>query len=165
MVWRVWLGCLVLIFSLTGCTSEGTGNLQWEQLVASDQQFFKALQHSIEDVNQKVIEVEEILQEMQGHDEYHEAEEMMSEANEEILYHWNIIHNEYKPVHPSLQEMKIQYENLLNQYREGITTELDGMETGNPEKLRQGYQTTKEAILELINFKQQVNQVVTGTKE
>lgn len=165
---------LVIIFTLSGCSSQGTiqdsnvkdkvGNsasFRWNELSASDQTFIKALQQSADDVHKKVIELEAILQEMQGQDEYHDAEEMMSETKEDILYHWNRMHNEYKPVHPGLQKVKEEYESLLTDYRNGLAIELEGMETGNPEKMKTGYETTKQAVIEIQKFKQNMDQIVS----
>jgi len=179
MFWKyATLACLVIFFALTGCSSQGTVKhsigtdkivgkspiLPWDELSAGDQTFFKALQKSVDDVHAKVTELEAMLQEMQGQDESHEAEEMMTEAKEDVLYYWNHIHNDYKPEHPLLQKMKEDYEKLLTGYRNGITMELEGMEIGDPEKLKLGYQTTKQAVVEIQKFKQQMDQAIPDSK-
>ena len=119
----------------------------------------KALEQSLDTVQQKITEFEMDMQDMQGYDEFHDAEEMMTEAKQDVLYYWNQMHNEYKPEHPDLQKIKADYERLLSQYREGLTIELEGMATGNPEKMKLGYQKTQGVMEEIQKFKEQVDKL------
>src|SRR4051812_24934420 len=111
MLWKYVTGaCFMIVFALTGCSSQekvdsSTNKEQMETQVPQtlsegDKTFMKALQQSLDTVQQKITEFEMDMQDMQGYDEFHDAEEMMTEAKQDVLYYWNQMHNEYKPEHP-----------------------------------------------------------------
>lgn len=154
------LACLVaLMLSLVSCSSNTDEKNQvqpakfhykaqsvQEPLSKMDHSFIEALIKYIPSTRKVMDETELALEEAEQYDELHEILEVMEQAKQDILYYWNVIHNEHHPEHPELSQMKNFYEDILKRYQEGITLEIEGMEFGDVEKMKKGYQTTKTAV-------------------
>lgn len=121
-----------------------------------DQEFVQAVMKSVASAEEIMGELENTLQEMEAQDESHEANEMMDEAKQKILFLWNKMHNEYQPHHPQLVKLKEYYENILFRYRQGISLEMEGMELADAPKMKQGYEMTGQAIKDLQELAEQL---------
>lgn len=151
---------LALIFSfvLSGCNEEETvkpkdmsynlSSIGTNQS-SKDRSFVELAKASIQSAQRMIGELEQGLEEAQGHDELHEVQEMMVQANQDLLYIWNKVNNELEPDHPELKKFKAKLVHVIGQYRLGLSTELEGMEAGNPSKLKEGYQLSVNAWHEL----------------
>ncbi|WP_164984875.1 hypothetical protein [Ammoniphilus sp. CFH 90114] len=115
----------------------------------NDKAFIEMLKSSVATAERLIEELELELLEAQGHDELHEVKEMMNQTHQDLLYIWNKVNNDHKPDHPELKKLQAKFVYLIGQYRLGISTELEGMETGDPARLKEGYQTSMEARLQL----------------
>lgn len=129
-------------------------------LSQQDQEFVHAVRKSVSYAEDIMGGLEAALQELQAQDEFHEASEMMDEAKQEVLYLWNKMHNEYRPQHPELIKLKEHYESILFRYRQGISLEMEGMESGDAAKMKQGYEMTGQAITALKVLAEQITVVL-----
>lgn len=133
---------------------------QMEPLVGTlsqqDQAFVDAVMKSVTTAEKIMGELEAALDEMEAHDEFHEANEMMDHARQDALFQWNKIHNEYRPEHPELIRLQEYYEDILFRYREGINLEMEGMESGDAPKMKHGYELTGQAIQDLRELAKQL---------
>ncbi|WP_391560732.1 hypothetical protein [Robertmurraya sp.] len=166
--WSILLLSIVLF--LSGCGNESMKNqemtkgkinkMQIEPLKGpiskQDQDFIQAVLKSAASAEEMMGELEAALQEMEAHDEWHEASEMMEEAKKDILFLWNKMHNEYQPDHPELMKLKEYYEGILLRYRQGMSLEMEGMESGDTPKMKEGYETTGQAITDLRELAEQL---------
>ncbi|WP_134705043.1 hypothetical protein [Ammoniphilus sp. YIM 78166] len=114
-----------------------------------DRDFVELAKTTIRSAQRLIGELEQGLGEAQGHDELHEVQEMMVQANQDLLYLWNRANNEVEPDHPELKKFKAKLVHVIGEYRLGLSTELEGMEVGNPSQLREGYQLSMKAWHEL----------------
>lgn len=114
-----------------------------------DREFVDLAKTTIRSAQRLIGELEQGLEEAQGHDELHEVQEMMVQANQDLLYLWNKANNEIEPDHPELKKFKAKLVHVIGEYRMGLSTELKGMEEGNPSQLREGYQMSMKAWHEL----------------
>jgi hypothetical protein len=155
---------LLLVFMLlTGCNvnvSEDEHSLpsfdfttfDVSESTEADQKFYSALQKLIPLSTQVVKELDLLLAAYQQGDELAEAEEAMNIAKREMTAIWNQVHNDYHPEHETLRAMQRSYEDLLMSYIQGLGTELQGIEEGNFDKLKQGFQQSEKSKAALYKF-------------
>lgn len=120
----------------------------------NDQDFIHKMQPFMESAHELIKELELGLQEAQAHDELGEVREMMDETHHDLLYIWNKVNNDLQPDHPELKKFQAKFVYVVGQYRLGLSTELEGMDSGDPAKLKQGYETSMKAWEDLQKLSQ-----------
>ncbi|MEW9667815.1 hypothetical protein [Ammoniphilus sp. 3BR4] len=111
----------------------------------NDQDFIHKMESFIATAQALIEELELGLQEAQAHDELGEVREMMGQTHQDLLYIWNKVNNDLHPDHPELRKFQAKFVYVVGQYRLGLSTELEGMESGDPAKLKEGYETSMRA--------------------
>ncbi|MBP1931652.1 hypothetical protein [Ammoniphilus resinae] len=122
------------------------------EFTSIDSKYLESFRELITSTLKVLSELEVHLAEAQEHDESTEAESIMEQTNEKILFIWNQLHNGIVPEHPVLTQSKGQYENLLMDLRKGIQTEIEGFQTGDPAVMKEGYALTETAKDQLREF-------------
>jgi hypothetical protein len=110
-----------------------------------DLEYLRTIRGSLLDAQKMMDKLDQDITLAQEDDEQEEAEESMLETKKQALFQWNKLHNGYMPSHPTLKKLKTRYEDILAKYREGLTMELEGMNDGNAEKMKEGYKMIAEA--------------------
>ncbi|WP_155837442.1 hypothetical protein [Aneurinibacillus terranovensis] len=118
----------------------------------TDQAFLSVIKDSVKTSGQIIGTLDKGIAEAQKNDELDDAVDMMNDTKKQLLYIWNQMHNHYHPDHPALNEIKVQYENILMKYIEGVRTELNGISSGDVTKMRNGFQITEKAKEDLHTF-------------
>ncbi|RKD24357.1 hypothetical protein BEP19_08155 [Ammoniphilus oxalaticus] len=148
----------IFIFILSGCGSQLTdeNDRNKGQHAEQDQLFVKVLETKTAVVLQLSEELEEQLQAMQSEDEWHEATEHMKQVQQDILFHWNELHNDYRPQHQTLRKAKEDLKAILTDYRDGLSLEISGMDTADAMEMKLGFQKTTKAREKMRQFKEQL---------
>jgi hypothetical protein len=110
-----------------------------------DQAFVQEVKSSSETASLVMNNVEQKIADAEENDEMDEVGDIVKSAKQDILYIWNKTHNQIHPDDKTLQQLKEGYEAILMNYRQGLSTEWQGMESGDPITMKQGYSQTEEA--------------------
>ncbi|WCK54898.1 hypothetical protein PP175_02470 [Aneurinibacillus sp. Ricciae_BoGa-3] len=114
-------------------------------LSENDKRFIKGIKASLHHAQQVISQLKIIVSTSQQTDELDAAQENMNSAKREILYIWNQIHNEYQPDGTNLKKIKTAYENILMDYRKGLSIQIQGIETTGGTRVMEGLQLTDKA--------------------
>ena len=163
---------IFLITVLSGCSiqTEGTNDAQQKlegydlsiigtNLSLSDQEFLQTLRSSIQAVDLLLAEYELTMEEAEQLDELHEALVVTEQLKGDILFFWNQMHNGQSPDHVELLKVKNHYEQILMNMRRAISMELEGMETGDGMKMKEGWEASKMAKAEFSQFTEQIKKI------
>jgi len=123
-----------------------------EEFSPNDYKYIEMSRELIRNTLDVISDLEEHLAEAQEHDESLEAEAIMEQTSEKIIFIWNQMHNGIAPEHPALTQFKRIYEGLLMNLRKGVLEELEGLRTGDPVAMKKGFtltETSKDQLREL----------------
>jgi hypothetical protein len=115
------------------------------KLGQKDKEFIQGVKKSSQTVSLVIQNVEQKMEDAEENDEMDEVGDIVKSAKQDSLYIWNKTHNQFHPEDKTLQQLKARYESILMNYREGLSTEWEGMEAGDPIMMKQGFLQTEQA--------------------
>jgi hypothetical protein len=152
----IWLCILLLLGGLIGCSTASEPSVQSAaEFNAREQSFLAEFQRSLHYSSQVIQQLDELLDEMQQHDELAEAIEYMEIALAQVS---NEIDGLTSTQEASWQLMREQYVEILSKYQNGLSVELQGMKEGDGVKMKDGYQATQTSKQQLIKFTAEFNE-------
>ncbi|MFS0863589.1 hypothetical protein [Fredinandcohnia sp. 179-A 10B2 NHS] len=151
---------LVLVTILTGCGSDSPSDLYSSlegELSKEDQVNFDSLRSHVQKFIQLNNELTMLLEEMKNNDELEAAIDTMDIANQEALYIYNLIELDSTPENKTLRLVKQQIQKSIEEYMKAMTTQLEGISSGNTKKTDTGYHEAQKIVEEINEFYKQTN--------
>jgi hypothetical protein len=115
------------------------------KLGQEDKEFILEVKKSSQTASLVIKNVEQKMEDAEENDEMDEVGDIVKSAKQDTLYIWNKTHNQFHPEDKTLQQLKAEYETILMNYRDGLSTEWEGMEAGDPIMMKQGFTQTEQA--------------------